>query len=310
VTTSASSASFASRSWVRRVRTLVAVGLTWTALHLLVGQPLMPRGLNRPVAFAAAPAPVAAALAAAAILAVGAFAAPWITGVRLRSQGLLIAAAALALWAYPGGTMDDWLTLSAPGGVVGPPSGQPYWPLVLECVFLAMVAVVALALGTLSAARVGQEHPTPAATELRRAFGFDLDPRERRDGLLALATTTIVIGILMLALTGPAAGRTLVGQVYFAITVASALGVFAATRLVGVRHPIWFWPAPILAGLIGLVVAALKPGLTIPAEYNQLNSIPAWGLARGLPTQIVGVGITITLWTLRATSGGSHSERA
>ena len=133
---------------------------------------------------------------------------------------------------------------------------------------------------------------------------------QRAQGPVALLTTTVVICVLMLSLTGSVVGHTLRGQVYFAVTVASAAGVFAATRVVSVRSPIWYWPAPILAGLLGMLIAAFKPDLMLPAGYDELNSIPAWGLARPLPVEMVGVGVVVALWTVRGIAAGARPEPA
>jgi hypothetical protein len=309
-TSSASEAKLGSAAWLGRIRLLVTLALLYAALHYILSTTLMPPGLNRPVSLAAAHWPVLAGLILAIVLAVGAYVCPLMAGPRYRHLGLAVVALGLACWAYPGGTMDDWLLISAKDGVVGPPTSAPYWPLVIEYVALAAMMALAAAVAGYAHTPPGQPSASPVVTSLRRTFGLDASRHERSRGILALAVTTIVTAFLTHLLSGPTVGKTFAGQVSFAVAVASALGVVIAARLVDVRRPIWFWPAPILAGLIGMLVAAFKPDLMIPAEYNQLNSIPAWGLARPLPIQMVGLGVAVTLWTLRATSGGARSERA
>ena len=168
---------------------------------------------------------------------------------------------------------------------------------------------MAIVVAASSLAGVGTTAADAPTERLRSAFGLGRSGRIDGRGWLALLIATAVIGVLMLVLTGSPVGRTLPGQVYFAIAVASAAGVFVAVRATGVRESICYWPAPILAGLIGMLVAAISPGFLIPAEYNQLNSIPAWGLARALPLQMAGAGVAVSMWTLRATSGGSPPPR-
>ena len=59
-------------------------------------------------------------------------------------------------------------------------------------------------------------------------------------------------------------------------------------------------------GLIGVVVAALKPGLG--PGYEQINIIPAWGLVRPLPVEMVAVGCVAILLTLRTAQRLSSEE--
>lgn len=288
---------------------VVAVALLWAGLHFLVGALLLPRGLDRPVSLFASSSPWLVASAVAIVLWVGAYVGTLVSGAGRREQGLIVAGLALAAWATGNGTMDDWLELATAGQVVGSPSSAAYWPLVGEYIFFAVVMAGAAIAGSFAVPVAGGRDAAPGAERIRGVLGLEGEARKPIRGPFALLTTTIVIAVLMLVLTGPAVGHTLRGQVYFAVTVACALGVFVATRLVRTRHPIWYWPAPILAGLVGALVAALKPDLFLPSEYDQLNSIPAWGLVRPLPVEMVGVGVAITLWTLRATATAAQSDR-
>ena len=288
------------------MRLIVAVGFVWAGLHFLIGTTLMPRGLDRPLSLAAAPNAAFAAVVLLAWLVASGFLGQLAAGPRYRERGLVIVCAALALWSAAGGTVDDWLILSQPNEAA-PPSGAVYWPLVFEYVYLAIALAMVVAASSL--AGVGDAAEATVAARLRGVFGLERAELAKGRGWLALLITIAVIGVLMMVLTGSPVGRTQPGQVYFAVAVACAAGVFIATRLSGVHEPIWYWPAPILAGLIGMLVAVINPGFLVPVEYNQLNSIPAWGLARALPMQMVGVGVAVSMWTLRATSGGSPHPR-
>lgn len=308
-TPSVSSPSVASLTWLRRLRFLAAAALVWAGLHFILGGRLLPPGLNRPATVAVANSPIVTAVVVALILWAGTYVGTLIAGAAHRWQALTIVCLALAAWAAPRGTMDHWLILAAPEGVVAPPTGSVYWPLFDEYLYLLVVMLGVTAIGALAVPAAGS-NAASLRTRVRRAFALDADRKQRVEGLLALLITTAVIGVLMLVLTGPLEAETLRGQVYFAVTVSCALAVFIATRLVRVRHPIWYWPAPIVAGLLGMLVAALNPDILIPAEYRQLNSIAAWGLSRPLPIEMVGVGVAITIWTVRATTGGSQPEAA
>lgn len=295
--------------WVQRARSLVALALAWGVLRFVLAPLLLPAGLNRPPALGAAEEPLLAALLLGVLLCAGAYLASLIAGARYGEQGLLYVSVAVAVWVYPRGTIDDWLLLASPDGAVGPPTSAPYWPLLIEYIALTVIMAVAVA-----ASFVAGPPPASATTDsvgqrIRRAFVLDAAAAEKLRGLLALAVTTAVFVVLMLLLTGPAAGKTLAGQVYFAVAIASAVGVFVATRVSPARDSIWYWPAPLLAGLLGTLLAAINPALSIPAEYNQLNSIPAWALVRPLPLQMVSVGVVATLWTLRTIRASSSPAR-
>ena len=308
VRSTASAVTPAARSWLRRFRLLIAAALLWAGLHYLMGHTLLPAGLNRPVTLAAGNNPIFSAIALGLILCIWAYLGAWLADPWHNARGLLVTALGLAAWAMGGGTMDDWLILSTRDSAVGPPSGTSYWPLVAEYLFLALVMAGVAIMSTLAGSYSGLAHQTGASGRIKQTLGLDANSRQRREGLIALLVTTVVIGLLMLILTGPAEAHTLRGQVYFAVVVSCFVGVLLATHLVSARQPIWYWPAPILAGLIGMLVAGLNPDIRIPAPYNQLNSIPAWGLARPLPIEMVGVGVAITIWTLRANTRKAQPE--
>jgi hypothetical protein len=294
--------------WLRRVRSLVALALVWAVLHFVLAPLLLPVGLDRPVTLGATEQPILAAVALALVVWAGSYVAPLIAGSRYGEQGLMYVAIALAVWAYPRGTMDEWLLLASPDGAVGPPTSAPYWPLLFEYIWLVVLLAVAAGISFVAGPAVGGTSDSPGQ-RVRRAFALNASATKRGQGLLSLVVTAVVFVVLMLLLTGPPAGETLAGQVYFAVAIASAVGVFAGTRVSPARDSIWFWPAPLLAGLLGVILAAMKPALGIPAEYNQLNSIPAWALVRPLPLQMVSVGVVASLWALRTIKAGSTPAR-
>ena len=116
--------------------------------------------------------------------------------------------------------------------------------------------------------------------------------------------TIVVAGVLLFFLTGPALATTLRGQVYFAVGVAFLAAVYVARHLTKVEDSAWYWPAPVLVGVLGVLVAGLNPALMLPDAYQHLNTIPAWGLARALPIEMVGLGLVGTLWMLPPAAPG------
>lgn len=305
--TSASASVSATAVWTARLRFVAAVGVLWAGLHFLVG-PLLPRGLDRPLVLAASPSGALAGLAFVGVVWLGAAVAALLAGPQPRRPAMVVIGMALALWTAEhgrlGGTMDDWLILR--NEVPGPPRGAPYWGLLLDYVYLAIAVAGAHAIHAQTAARQVGQNPRAA---LRRAFGAGRRAGERRQGLAALAATVVVAGAAILLLMGPALGRTLRGQVYFAVAVGFFAGVFAACRLSAVRDALWFWPAPLLLGLIGVVAAGFWPALLLPAGW-QLDTVPAWALVRPLPVEMVGVGLAGGFWTLRPPAADTLSSGA
>ena len=96
---------------------------------------------------------------------------------------------------------------------------------------------------------------------------------------------------------------------YFAVALGFVAGTYVARRFLQVSDPIWYWPAPILLGVIGVLGAGLDPALRLPEEYSHSDTIPAWALVRPLPVEMVGVGLLVTLWLLRRpTARDEHDE--
>jgi len=283
-------------TWLNRLRFVLAVALLWAGLHFVVGFAL-PRGIDRAFVLAASPL---AGLLTIFVLWLGAAAAVLITGTRDRRLPLIVLGVALALWVgeggRAGGTMDDWLVFC--NNLPGPPTGVPYWKLIADYVYLAVALTGAWVISTRLAGGVPASE-TPGDT-LARAFALRVPAAERRQGLSALLTTVVVAAIAVYILAGPGLGATYRGQVYFAVGVGLFAGVFVAQRLVKTRDPLWFWPAPLVLGVVGLIVAGVQPGLGL--QGYALNNLPAWGLSRALPLEMVGAGLVGALWMLHAPS--------
>jgi len=283
-------------TWLNRLRFVLAVALLWAGLHFVVGFAL-PRGIDRAFVLAASPL---AGLLTIVVLWLGAAAAVLITGTRDRRLPLIVLGVALALWVgeggRAGGTMDDWLVFC--NNLPGPPTGVRYWKLIADYVYLAVALTGAWVISTRLAGSVPASE-TPGDT-LARAFALRVPAAERRQGLSALLTTVVVAAIAVYILAGPGLGATYRGQVYFAVGVGLFAGVFVAQRLVKTRDPLWFWPAPLVLGVVGLIVAGVQPGLGL--QGYALNNLPAWGLSRALPLEMVGAGLVGALWMLHAPS--------
>ena len=240
-----------------------------------------------------------AAVAVLILVAVGALIGRLLCGGREGAQGLLVVGLGLALWAFHGGTMDDWLKMR--NTVAGAPSGATYIPLLAEYGYWAVAVAVAYML-------TGRRRSVAGAGLLpeQRGKSAPAAPIQLRDGITALVVTAAVAAILMLFLTGPRVGHTYRGQVYFAVAVAFIVGVVVARRVAGTRGFIWYLPAPLVVGVIGVCVAAARPGLG--AGYANINVIPAWGLVRPLPIEMMGVGLVAIILTLRTANRLSSEE--
>jgi hypothetical protein len=283
--------------WLARGRFVLATALVWAGLHFLVGWAL-PHGVDRPLVLSTSPyGPLAGLLLIVVV---------WIAGAMVsllvrphgQWQALFIIGLAFALWAAEGGrhggTMDDWLIQR--NATVGPPAGGPYWRLLPDYLYL-LIAVGGAAVT--SALFVARGKPVSWQAQLRQSLRLDVPAEERHGEITALLATAVVAGIAALILMGPAVGATFRGQVYFAAGIGLFAGVFVAQRLVKTAGLLWAWLAPFLVGIVGLLLAALRPQLMLPAAYQHLNTIPAWGLARALPVEMVGIGLVGALWMLR-----------
>ncbi len=294
-TASATSAPSAGRVWWHRLRFVVAVLLGWAVMHYLVGTTILPRGLDRPLVLVASPTSgVMGSLLSAVLLCVVAAVALVILRPCAMRDVLLALGTVLALWAAEGGreggTIDSWLILQ--NETPGPPTSGPYWVLLGDYLLLAATLVgVVLIYGKLGRTNA---QPARAGSEMKM------------DGIGATVICALVAAVAIIFLTGPAAGTTLRGQVYFAVGVGTAAGVFVAQRLFPVQQVIWYAIVPLLIGIVGVVVAALNPAIMIPEAYRLRDTIPAWGLVRALPIEMVGVGLVAV--GLMFKSDSSHTR--
>lgn len=279
--------SAASLPWVRHARMVLAVGVAWGLLELLVTQAALPRGLTRPAVLVDGhPAALAIPLTLVALW-VGSAAGLLISGRRHVRDALLIAAWAMILWIFPYGTMDDWLIAMRPKP--GPPEGAAYWPLLVDYVFLAAGFIGVAAIGVAAERWSG-------AVRTVRLKGL---AGEARYGVPALAVTAVVAALLLWPCLGPAVGHTYRGQVYFALIASFWLGRAAARQVLKPAQvqPVWLWVTPLLLGLIGVVMAGLRPALMLGEDYQNIDVLPAWWLARPLPVEMLSVGLLGLLWS-------------
>jgi len=288
-------------AWAGKLRLTLAVALLWAGLHYVADSTVLARGLDRPVVVLAGDGGVVAALAVLLLLLVGALVGELLCGRRDGTQGLLVVGFALALWVWQGGTMDDWLKMKNPNA--GPPTGAAYWPLLAEYAYWTVVVAATLALAGWRSRSSGH---APSPRGWRGALGLETKPGARRDGITALIISAAVAVALVYVLTGPRVEHTHRGQVYFAVAVAFAVAVLIARRLTGARGLIWYLPGPLIVGIGGVLLAIWKPGLG--AGYENINVIPAWGLVRPLPVEMVGVGLVAILLTARAATRLSSDE--
>ncbi|MBU0640484.1 MAG: hypothetical protein KKB50_16600 [Planctomycetes bacterium] len=295
--TSVTTTGSAAASWLKRVRFVLAVAVIWAGLHYIVDGAALGRGLHRPVVLLVSHAGLAGGLAAGLVLWVGAGLGVFLSGRRESGEALVMVGIALALWAAPGGTMDDWLLLR--NETLDASASPAYRTLLADYVFLlACLAGVAVVGGLAERATRPPADQGPAHRD--RLLNLESLSAESSSGPMALVTCAAVAAVLLLFLPGPRSGWTQRGQVYFAVAVAYAVGAVVARRATHARHPLWYLATPFIVGIVGLLVAALRP--TLPAEYAHLNVIPAIGLVRPLPVEMVGVGVVVIVWTLRATA--------
>lgn len=280
--------------WLRRTRVIAGAVLVGVMLQFSVGGRVLPPGLDRaPVLAANGPL---AALLLILVVFVGGVAGGVVGGSDRKLTGLFVAMLGLSGWAAQGGTVDSWLrqTLTRPDE-----SGtRAYVQLILDYIYLL------LCVGGIFAANgvVGGAARVATLAELKRALG------EWKQGIPALAVTSAIGALAILVLTGPRVAQTHRGQVYFAVGVGFALAVLAATKLMPPRHAMWYLMAPFVVGLVGLAWAIVDPSL--PGAYRRLNNLPAQGLVRALPIEMVAVGCAGVLFTIRRLSSARSSREA
>ena len=107
--------------------------------------------------------------------------------------------------------------------------------------------------------------------------------------LLALAISTGVCGVTV----GLLARTQSETQVAFAVGIGGWLGATVAHGFISTRPGPWFWAGPILAGMIGYVVA----WFTTPQELLNIGEPggPLAGLARPMPLDWLAAGVPLAL---------------
>ncbi|MBW7905001.1 MAG: hypothetical protein LC135_06875 [Phycisphaerae bacterium] len=206
------------------------------------------------------------------------------------TAGLIVLMPGVALWIWPAGTMDDWLKLANPAP--GAPSGAAYAALLPDYLLWALVVIAAVQSGRLAGGAATGSSTGASAAGRTAADGAPAWP-----GWTALVLTAALSGALVLILSGPRTDATYRGQVYFALALGFYGGGWAASRLTNVRAPLWYLPAPFLVGVFGSLWALYQPAL--PGRYAEINIIPANGLVRALPSEIVSVGSLALMVLLR-----------
>lgn len=295
-------------AWPARISFWLSVLFAWAALRFLAAPLLLPPGLERPVVLAAS---WSALLGAPLFLAVAAAAGAMTAALapdRSASRPIIVLGLALAFWAATGGTMDDWLKLRNERVELG--RAAPYLALLPDYALLA----VGVAVATLSANRVLARRAHSAAGAAAPPDGGVAPARraaaESRaapaNGVLCLLTTALISAVALLVLMGPRVATTRRGQVFFALTAAFFVGALAAHKLFRVADARWYWPAPLLVGVAGILYAALQPAL--PAPYTHINIIPVHALVRALPIEMIGVGMVAVLWGLHFGEASEHGE--
>ena len=264
--------------WLRNLVLGTSVAVLWLVLAYGIEKTILPRGLNRPLCVLVGEGGIVPALGIALFTVIGALAAAWIMRGKQVGDGLFVVTLSLAIWAFAGGTMDEWLKYK--NTALGPPSGSAYTPLLGEYIYWAIVIALAF---------IAAGGKPRLALSKKEGLG---------NGLTALVITVAIATLLIAILSGPRLSHTYHGQVYFSVAVGFILAVMSANRICGVREPIWYLPAPLIVGVIGVLYAIVKPSLGI--TYAYINVIPANGLVRPLPIEMVAVGVAAILLTLRA----------
>lgn len=283
-------------SVIERIRFIAAAGLIAYALHLVATVVGLNAGWNHPaVIIAGGKAGLLGSVALVVVLLFGSVVAKAIAGRSDFSSLFALIGLALAIWAAPGGTMDDWLKRYHVNA--GQPSGGAYLALlpdylVLAALFVGLLAILGQGVGPVARIRTG--------------VGVDRDAAATQKNLVALVVCVLASLVLLLILNGPKIAQTFRGQVFFAVFLSMAGGVYAGNWVTGVRNFAAYWPAPLIAGVLGLLIASGRPGL--PPPYDQVNIIPAWNAARPLPVEMVALGLLGVHWMVRTLNRGHHAE--
>ncbi|MCG3127548.1 MAG: hypothetical protein CHACPFDD_02410 [Phycisphaerae bacterium] len=281
---------------VARVRFLLGAALVLGLLYFVVGGLVLPRGLQRPPVVTAAPL---AALLAAVCTIGGAYVAVWVAGSRTTPTALMVVGLALVVWAFPGGTIDDWLKLR--NVTASQSAGPAYWALLPEHVYWFMVS-----LGVLVAAQFAER---PDGGAVRRALGLDRLRAELARGVFSSLICAGAVGVCLSVLNVPAVSDTRRQQVYFALAVGFALALgLCRYALPGRRHVVWYLLSPLVVGLVGVVSAGAAPRLA--GAYGGINVIPVSGLVRALPVELTGMALLFIGWSASVARPPSEASGA
>lgn len=271
--------------WMQRGRLLFAMLLVWFATHQLAAPLVWGHPIEAPLTLFVGHPLLPQLVVLAAFLVASLLAASVLAGDACRT--FVAVGAGVALWAWSGGTMDDWLVLRHP--VPGPPTAAMYRPLIGEYAGLAVVAVVlALLAAAIRTRRLDASLLKPAT----------IGPRDewKTTGPRTLLIVSVVAALLVPILAGPRYGWTRQGQVYFALIAGFLVATLAGRRLGGAGGLVWYAPAPFIVGLVGLLWAMARPSLG--GAYARIDVIPANGLVRALPAEMVFVGLATVSWVL------------
>lgn len=276
--------------WLRRARFAILVALIWAGLRYLAMPLGVGGGARQPLVLTGTARALLDVPIFLLICAAGAYLSARVLRPRDIYGAVLPALIALVVWPCTTGTMDDWLKFHNES-VSQSPAGA-YWRLLADYVVL-LLAVALMFI----AARAGLERGGLAAAV---RGGLPIQLATAPAGLPAALVLGAAAWVLLLILTGPRTGWTYRGQVYFALFAAFGLGLYLSRQVLRSGAPGWYLLAPFAVGVGGLVYAALNPRL--PAPYQHLNIIPANGVARALPLEMVAVGLATITWSLHAST--------
>ncbi len=271
--------------WMQRARLVVAALVVWFATDQLAVPLWWGHPLDAPLTLFVGHGLMPTLGVLAVLLVAATLASSMLAGDACRT--LVAVGAGVTLWAFSGGTMDAWLIAQHP--VPGPPDGGPYRALVAEYVGLAVLVCAVMFIA--AAIRTRRLDPGLLQEAVREPGG-----RWQTRGPQTLAIVSVVAALLVPVLVGPRVGWTRHGQVGFAVVVAFFVATLVGRRFGGARGLLWYAVSPFVVGLVGLIWAMLRPSLG--GAYARLDNVPANGLVRPLPAEMVFLGLATIGWTL------------
>jgi len=271
--------------WGHRLRLGVATLVVWFATDQLASPLVWGHPYEAPLTLAVGHPAAGSLIVLAGLLLAATLAASIVRGDACLT--LVAVGAGVTLWSATGGTMDDWLIARHPAPA--PPEAGLYRPLILEYVVLAVVAAVIMFV----AAAIRTRRIDRSLLTMRT-----LDPygELRGSGPRTLATVVVVAAVLVPILVGPRAGWTRHGQVYFALIAGFFVATLAGRHVGQARGLLWYAAAPLIVGLAGVFWAMARP--SPGGAYADIDVIPANGLVRPLPVEMVFTSLAAIGWTL------------